>query len=556
MVDKALEYIAAEYQNEPKYVQMQMDAYKSIASGEDAEWMVSDAIIRRIYQILQLIRMPSGMAAGQTLYECLSGYQWLVIFGALAVVSRSDGKTRKHQVVLLEIGRKNGKTLLIAIIFLILFLIEPQFSQFFSVAPDGALSRLVMGELKKLIAYNSDVLKISGSQAFKVMRDEIRFGPKDSTYIPLNYANGRLDGRLPSVWLCDEAGALPDNYAIEAMQSGQITVANKLGFIISTKYPKANNPFDDWIERAKKMLQGLSGESSLFALLYEPDEPKAWETDDNVLRQANPFARTEPMVWDDLLKKRATAIAYPATRSNFLLKHCNIAYSGIDTESYVDIGRLQTCKVDEPIDLTGKVVWLGVDMAMSNDNCAVMWCFTEDDTLKFGGMVFYPEALTQEKTVRERVPYDQYAKRGFATPCGDRTVAYGVIEDYVLTFEERTGATVAGVGFDRYNCLSSAQKWDDAGMLCVDIKQHSSVLHPATKYLYEQVENEQVAFADNPLILENFANARCQYDTNLNRYMSKKKSNGKVDMVAALLNAVHLMMQSDYYDDGIGMIVL
>jgi len=31
------------------------------------------------------------------------------------------------------------------------------------------------------------------------------------------------------------------------------------------------------------------------------------------------------------------------------------------------------------------------------------------------------------------------------------------------------------------------------------------------------------------------------HDTNLNRYVNKKKSNGKIDMVAALINAVCLM---------------
>lgn len=39
----------------------------------------------------------------------------------------------------------------------------------------------------------------------------------------------------------------------------------------------------------------------------------------------------------------------------------------------------------------------------------------------------------------------------------------------------------------------------------------------------------------------NFQNARCTYDTNLNLYVNKKKSSGKVDMVVALINAVFLL---------------
>ncbi|MCF0154105.1 hypothetical protein, partial [Megasphaera sp.] len=42
----------------------------------------------------------------------------------------------------------------------------------------------------------------------------------------------------------------------------------------------------------------------------------------------------------------------------------------------------------------------------------------------------------------------------------------------------------------------------------------------------------------------NFDNARCTYDTNLNRYVNKKKSNGKVDEVVALINAMYLLQQN------------
>ena len=38
-------------------------------------------------------------------------------------------------------------------------------------------------------------------------------------------------------------------------------------------------------------------------------------------------------------------------------------------------------------------------------------------------------------------------------------------------------------------------------------------------------------------------NAKCVYDTNMNRYVNKKKSNGKIDIVAATINAMYLLEQ-------------
>ena len=54
----------------------------------------------------------------------------------------------------------------------------------------------------------------------------------------------------------------------------------------------------------------------------------------------------------------------------------------------------------------------------------------------------------------------------------------------------------------------------------------------------------------------NFENARCVYDTNMNMYVNKKKSNGKVDMVVALINAVYLLIEYEYLDKEIGCMII
>ena len=42
-------------------------------------------------------------------------------------------------------------------------------------------------------------------------------------------------------------------------------------------------------------------------------------------------------------------------------------------------------------------------------------------------------------------------------------------------------------------------------------------------------------------------NARCVEDTNKNKYVNKKKSSGKVDMVVAVINALYLWEQEQLY---------
>ena len=48
----------------------------------------------------------------------------------------------------------------------------------------------------------------------------------------------------------------------------------------------------------------------------------------------------------------------------------------------------------------------------------------------------------------------------------------------------------------------------------------------------------------------NFENARCTKDTNLNQYVNKKKSAGKVDMVVSLINAMYLLQIAEFDNSG------
>ena len=47
----------------------------------------------------------------------------------------------------------------------------------------------------------------------------------------------------------------------------------------------------------------------------------------------------------------------------------------------------------------------------------------------------------------------------------------------------------------------------------------------------------------------NFQNARCTEDTNLNKYVNKKKSEGKVDQVVGNLNSTYLIEQDILFGD-------
>ena len=539
----------------PKYVKKQMKVFLEIADGKNKKYCINEEKVKQIENVLKLLIMPKGLKAGQPLYECSTNYQWLFYISILAVVYREDTARRRYETGILEICRKNFKTYTVGTLFLLLFLLEPRFSKFYSVAPDGTLSREIKEAISETLKASPLVYMHKEEPRFKILRDYISFKLNESQFIPLSYSTSRLDGRLPNAFVVDEVGALPNSYPIEAMRSGQLNIKNKIGCIISTKYPTANNPFEDEVNYAKRVLDGLEEDETVFALLYEPDNTKNWTTDDLILKQSNPVALEIPEIWDDLLKKRARAIAMESARENFLTKHCNIIYQGVGTESFIDINDLKQCKVNK-IDWQGRGVYIGVDLAMTNDNCAVAMVAEEDGKILFDAIAFIPEGRIDEKTQFEKVDYRRFIEAMKCIACGNKTVDYGVIEDFVFNIEEKYGVTIKALGYDRFNALSSAQKWEGgnggerAGINCIQIRQHSDTLHPATKLLYEKIVNKEVEYEPNTLLEINFENAKCTYDTNMNRYVTKKKSNGKIDMVMAILNATYLLQRDIIFEDG------
>ena len=527
----------------PKYVKLQMRDFMQICQGKDKKYIVSEKKVKQVENILKLLRMPKGLKAGQTLYECTTGYQWLFYIAILCVVYRDNENKRRYETGVLEICRKNFKTYTIATIFIILFLTEPNFSKFYSVAPDGSLSREIREAIAETIRSSPLVYEFKNQKRFKILRDYIMFKPTQTQYIPLSYSTSRMDGKLPNAFIADEVGALPISYPIDAMRSGQLNILNKLGFIISTKYPTMDNPFENEVSYSKKVLDGLEKDETRFSLLYEPDKTKGWEKDDLILQQSNPVALEIPEIWDDLVKKRAYAIAVESARENFVTKHCNIIYQGVGTETYIDVKDVQECKVSK-IDWKGRIVYLGLDLSQSDDNTSVAMVSVDDDNkILAESFAFIPEGRIEEKQASEKVDYKNFIKTDKVFACGDKVIDYAVVEDFILSLEERYGVQIQAIGFDRWNALSSAQKLEKAGYNMVEVRQHSSVLHPPTKLLKEKILAHEFEYSDNKLLEINFQNAKCVYDTNKNQYVNKKKSTGKVDMVVSLINATYLLQQ-------------
>lgn len=551
MIENSRAYRYALWCSEPDnefigiYVRRQAELWIRIVNEEDSEAYIDEKQFRKISRLLKIIVHPDLKCS---MYDGLEDYAMFFIYAVFCTRCRADG-TRYYKTALLEIARKNFKTFTSAVIFIIGLLTEPQFSRFFSVAPDLKLSKELQVAINKIIK-SSPYLR--DDSVFKLLRSELRCKITDSEYTPLAYSQDRMDGKLANIFLADECGAM-DNYPIEAMRSSQITLRNKLGIIISTQYPNDDNAMIDEIDISKKTLDGLLEKQRRFSLLYEPDDKyktgDAWKTADLAIYQSNPVAYSHSYIFDELKEKRQEAVLYENKRENFLCKHLNIKYKGLGVQGYVEITKVRLCKEEIPDSFwNDKRVYIGLDLSQTDDNTSVAMVTYYEEKIYAKVWGFIPKERKEEKSEREKVDYNKLIAQGCCFECGDEVIDYGFIEQFILALKDKYGVDIIQLGFDRYNAISTVQKLEadeDNPIECVEIKQHSSVLHRPTKLLKEQILSKNFAYSENLMLEINFQNARCTEDTNLNKYVNKKKSSGKVDMVVSLINAVFLLQVNE-----------
>lgn len=501
--------------------------------------------IEIIEGVLKLLNFATGLhIVGKSVYEGLKDFQAFFIANIFGWRCKSDSRKFRYREVDLFIPRKNSKTFLAALIIIILMLTEDDYSEFYSICLDRDLA----GEVKKAI---SQILNASPSvlEYFnipKTLSGRMECTLTHSFYQPRTAEANRNNSIRPSAFIADEYGAMKDNANVEAMRSGQLSVRNPLMFKLTTAYAEDKSIMLDELEYLKKFYKGLETDDRLFALVYYATEEHLW--DDIGLQMANPLRIEEN--YEEIRRARKNALAKPCERTEFLTKNMNYFMPSNSGEEFITIDKLRLCKNTRGIfDWNGKDVYVGIDLAMTNDNTAVSMVTIEDDMIFAKSWAFIPAEKIEEKNRRERTDYRRFIEEGSCFACGDEVVSYEFIENFIMNIERKYGVHIVQIAYDRYNCISTANKLESAGYQTVEVKQHSTILHMPTKWLQEHILQRKFSYDGDRLYEINFQNARCVEDNNLNKYVSKKKSNGKVDMVMSTIDALYLLQQEILNED-------
>lgn len=506
------------------------------------EYYLSETMIKRVIFIVRRMNFATGEFAGQPCLNYIAGFQWVILFMCYGVFRRDNPLKRRFEKAAMLISRKNAKTWICSTFMICALLFEPEYSQTYAAANSREQATILYAEIKKTLEMSPELGKY-----FKITSSEIKCLNNDNTLVPISAEARNLDGKLASVAVVDEFGAARDSAVMDSLQTSMLSTINRLLFTISTAYPYPINPMRDMIDYGKKVLDGIVEDDRFFLLHYalDSEDEKEWWIEENWIK-SNPLQATSQLGMEFLRGECKMALELPSKKASFMTKNLNIWIDGDDSEVYIPIDDVRKCKIDK-FNWEGREVYLGLDMSQTTDNTSLAMVTYDYERRKFVSKVwgFMPTDNVENKIKVEKVNYHLYKEMGNCFYCGDKVIDYLFVENFILDLENKYGVMIKGLGYDRYNCIATANRLDNHGISTIEIKQHSSVLHPATKLLKEMVLTNRFEYEKNGLLEVNFANAREVLDTNLNGYVSKRKSNGKVDMVVSLINAMRLWHEED-----------
>lgn len=172
-----------------KYIKKECQRFLDELENEESKYFLDTKTMETIDNLTKLLNMADGMNIGESVYESLADFQWYFVINALCWKYKSNTEKRKYEKSTLLIARKSGKSFLVALIFILLLLLEPKNSEFYSVAPDRELSSIVKKEIGKMIEASPVI-----TDKFKVIKSEVTCLINSSKMIALATSDNRMDG--------------------------------------------------------------------------------------------------------------------------------------------------------------------------------------------------------------------------------------------------------------------------------------------------------------------------------------------------------------------------
>ena len=463
-------------------------------------------------------RIPEGKHAGEPVR--LRPFQKRVI--------RQIYNSPTRQIII-SFGRKNAKTTLSAFL-LLLHLAGPEAaknpnSQLYSAAQSRDQAAILFALAAKIVRMSPKLHAVIG---IRDSAKQLYCEALGTLYRALSAEASTAFGLSPAFVVHDELGQVkgPRSQLYEALETATGAHEAPLSVIISTQAPTDGDLLSMLIDDALE-----NRDPRIKVMLYTAPESMGAFTK-AAIRKANPafgdfLNEAEVMAQAHAAKRMPSREA--AYRNLILNQRCNQETPFIPRQVWAQNQRpaLPHRKHEVP-------VRVALDLSARNDLTALAlrwdWKGTQHGEVEF----FAPSRHLEDRSLRDRVPYDTWSEKGYITLTPGASVDYEYVARRLAQIADEYD--LEAVFFDRWriDILEAELYRLGVELPLIPHGQGFKDMSPAIDQLEADLMNASMRLGNNPVLNFCAANAVVSTDEAGNRKLNKKRSTGRIDGMVAL----------------------
>ncbi|MFB8435355.1 terminase large subunit [Enterococcus durans] len=487
------------------------------------------------------------------------------ILGMLWGWRRKKDNTKRFRKAYLSLARKQGKSLIVSGIALYCLIYERnprQARQIYATANKRDQAKIVFNmvksQLKALRGKSKAIQKFT-----KVLQNELTT-TDDSFMKPLSADADTLDGLDTLLGIFDEYALSKTTEMMDVIETSMGQQIEPLTIIISTASSKLNYPmYSIEYQYVTKLLKEEVVGDEYLALCWEQDNAKE-VADTDMWIKSNPLMELSEQK-ERLTESKKRLLDEGKAKgsiSNVLTKEFNIWVQS-SQESYMSEEEWTSAAAPDYIkqtDLTGREIYIGVDLSRVNDLTSISWVIPIREESKFfvdsysfvanrGGI--------EAKEKEDKTPYRQYEQAGYCTISSspDGLIDYHDLVNWLTDFIESNNFELKGIFYDPYNAgnvITDLSKFYEKEM--IEVRQGLITLNVPTKQFRTDVIKGKTVHSNNPLLNRAIRNAITK-ENNDTIMIDKAMNRNKIDPLDALINAYTQAMYHDFDEEDINELI-
>lgn len=513
-----------------KRVHRQYEKLAASANLAEGKYIFDESKANRPIEFIErFCKHSKGEWAGKTIE--LELFQKAYIAALFGFVDKDTG-LRQYTESMFYVGRKNGKTTMLAGIALYMLIADGESgSEVYSIASKKEQANILFDEAHNMIKQSPYL-----SKHIRKRKSDLYFEHTMSKLMALGKNSNSLDGLNGHFVSIDELHSIADRNLYEVMKQSMSARQEPLLIMITTAGHIRETIFDDMYEYASNVVDDTFTDDNFLPVLYELDEKKEW-LNPAAWQKANP-ALGSIKKFGDLERKVDRAKNSPNELTGLLTKDFNIR----DTIhsawlTFDDINNEETFDIE---DFRGSYAIGGADLSITTDlSCATILMIDKDTEKRYIHQMYWlPRDSFEERVTIDKIPYDKWHEQGLLRLCNGNTINYSDITAWFLELLNDYDITPLWIYYDNY----SARYWVDE-MLTHGFKmerciQGAKTLSLPMQNMGAELKAKKINFNNNPVLKWCLTNTGTETDRNGNIVPVKNQSaKMRIDGMASMLDA-------------------